>query len=103
MKRFLFRLCLHLGFPHPDYLEKWLNPRQLREWLAWSEIEPFGDQLAGLLNQNSIFWLRSAWLGKDSGKFEDFRLLDDGPTDSTTEGARLMSEIRSGILNGTFV
>jgi len=39
---FLFRLCLKLGIPHPDYLRGKINSRQIAEWIAFFNIEPFG-------------------------------------------------------------
>lgn len=42
---FGFRLCLHLGIPHPDYLFPQLTSRQLAEWMAAYNIEPFGEDL----------------------------------------------------------
>lgn len=38
----MFRLCRELGFPHPDYLLEYLSGDQVAEWLAYSEVEPFG-------------------------------------------------------------
>ena len=32
-----------LGYPHPDYLLRVLNSRQISEWQAWFAIEPFGQ------------------------------------------------------------
>jgi len=37
------RLCLQLGYSHPDQLIKCLTARQLNEWLAYDQIEPFGE------------------------------------------------------------
>jgi hypothetical protein len=39
----MFRLALALGFPHPDYLLPMLNSRQITEWQAYWEMEPFGE------------------------------------------------------------
>lgn len=43
VRRAAFRLCLHLGCPHPDYLLELLTGEQFDEWLAFAAIEPFGD------------------------------------------------------------
>lgn len=43
-RRFMFRLALALGFPHPDFLSKVLNSRQVAEWMAYASIEPFGER-----------------------------------------------------------
>lgn len=40
----LFRLCLEIGCPHPDYLRQYLNGRQIGEWIAYANVEPFGMQ-----------------------------------------------------------
>lgn len=53
MERFLFRLCLALGYRHPRYLVRDLNARDIAEWMAYSLIEPWGAQhdevLAGII------------------------------------------------------
>ncbi len=36
-------MALALGYPHPDYLLPYLTSRQLREWIAYNNIEPFGQ------------------------------------------------------------
>ncbi len=35
----LFRLCLALGYPHPDYLTETLTSTQLTEWLAYYKLQ----------------------------------------------------------------
>lgn len=47
---FAFRLCLALGFPHPDHLMRELTSYQLAEWQAYYSLEPWGYK----------FW---TWLG----------------------------------------
>ena len=39
-----------MGFPHPDYLDRTLTPRQLVEWQAFEQLEPFGELGAWLRN-----------------------------------------------------
>ena len=50
---FAFRLSLALGCLHPDFLLKQLTSKQVAEWEAYSQIEPFGgrhrDSYFGLL------------------------------------------------------
>lgn len=41
-QRFWFRLCLALGFPHPDHLRLVLTSQQAAEWEAYAKVEPFG-------------------------------------------------------------
>lgn len=43
---FAFRLCLALGYPHPDVLLAGLSARQLLEWRAFFAIDPWGEQRA---------------------------------------------------------
>jgi hypothetical protein len=31
-----------LGYAHPDYLIKYLTSRQIAEWMAYFQLEPFG-------------------------------------------------------------
>lgn len=40
---FLFRLALHLGCPHPDYLLQYLTASQINDWFNYNNIEPFGE------------------------------------------------------------
>lgn len=44
----MFRLCLALGYPHPDYLLRMLTSRQITEWLAYYDLEPWGETRADL-------------------------------------------------------
>lgn len=50
---FAFRLCLELGWPHPDHLLAVLSSAQIAEWRAYFREEPWGYradwQRAGLL------------------------------------------------------
>jgi hypothetical protein len=43
-RRFYFRLCLALGYQHPDVLLSQLTSRQITEWIAYSQLEPFGER-----------------------------------------------------------
>lgn len=45
---FAFRLCLAIGCRHPDYLLRDITSRQLLEWQAFYQIDPFGDQRGDL-------------------------------------------------------
>lgn len=42
-RRYLFRLCVELGLPHPDYLMDLLTSEQISEWLAYDRLEPIGQ------------------------------------------------------------
>jgi len=41
---FVYRLALELGIPDPEEWKKRLTLRQLRRWMAYWRVEPFGDQ-----------------------------------------------------------
>lgn len=40
---FAFRLCLALGFAHPDILMAQISSKQLAEWRAFYAIDPWGE------------------------------------------------------------
>ncbi len=40
---FIYRLALELGIPYPEKWKKRLTVRQLRKWMAFWRVEPFGD------------------------------------------------------------
>jgi hypothetical protein len=40
---FVYRLALELGIPDPEEWKKRLTLRQLRRWMAYWRVEPFGD------------------------------------------------------------
>ena len=39
LRRFLHRLCLELGYPHPRHLLDQLTARELREWIEYFSQE----------------------------------------------------------------
>ncbi len=39
----MYRLALELGIPCPEGWKKRLTLRQLRKWMAFWRVEPFGD------------------------------------------------------------
>ena len=53
-----FRLCLALGWPHPDYLLKLLTDKQFKEWCSYYALEPWGfeveDARQALLNASVL-------------------------------------------------
>lgn len=68
---FVFQLCEHLGYPHPDYLLRLLTARQLLDWIEYGRrVGRFGvdrdDLLWGLLT----WTVGNAW-GGGNGKIED--------------------------------
>ncbi len=42
----MFRMCLLVGCPHPDYLLTQLTSRQVSEWVEYFNLEPFGEDRA---------------------------------------------------------
>lgn len=73
-----------------------LNYRQLREWIAWAEIEPFGEKRADLRSALQTFWLRQAWVDEDRTP-ADFCLDLGTSAEPENEADRIMQEIFSGI------
>lgn len=39
----MFRLCLKLGYPHPDILLDQLTSNQISEWEAYDKLDPIGE------------------------------------------------------------
>ena len=35
-----------MGYPHPDILLRQLSSNQIAEWMAYSQLEPFGEKEA---------------------------------------------------------
>ena len=53
---FGYRLCLELGFPHPDYLWPWLTWEQVIGWRkAWNQ-DPWGEVRADMRAAANTFW-----------------------------------------------
>lgn len=67
----MFRLCLALGWPHPDYLGEVLSLEQVYEWMEFYSREPWGfdveDQRSAL---QAMVVARSA--GNKSARFDQF-------------------------------
>lgn len=40
---FLYRLALELDIPYPEQLKRRITVRQLKKWMAYWRVEPFGD------------------------------------------------------------
>jgi hypothetical protein len=43
MRRFAYRLALRLGKPNVDAMLRSMTSIQLQEWVAFAELEPFGE------------------------------------------------------------
>jgi len=87
----MFRLCRELGFPHPDYLGRWLNHRQLREWAAFESLEPFEPERSDARSGLQTYWMRAAWLENHKGTPTDYMVRFEETED--TEAAQLMREV----------
>lgn len=64
----MFRLCLAIGGDrciHPDVLQRYLNRRQILEWMAYAKMFPFGDDVEEYGRANQTFWLRAAWQNEE--------------------------------------
>lgn len=44
LRRFLFELCLTLGYAHPDYLLAVLDSKQISEWFEYFKYRRFGPE-----------------------------------------------------------
>lgn len=40
---FLYRLAIELGIANPEAWKRKLSVRQLKKWMAYWKVEPFGD------------------------------------------------------------
>lgn len=76
-RRFLFRLALQLGFPHPDHLLRCLDSHQLSEWIVFAGLEPFGDLRADFRAGQIAATLANVHRSKDT---EPFQASDFFPT-----------------------
>jgi hypothetical protein len=48
VRRFAFRLALALGEPNPDAMLARMPNRVFKEWVAFAEVEPFGEERADM-------------------------------------------------------
>lgn len=96
----MFRLCLQLGWPHPDFLGEVLSVEQVYEWMDFASREPWGfevdDHRAAL---QALVVARSA--GSKSAKLEHFRLQtaarrqeEHGPESTESLRSRLKAAFR---------
>lgn len=66
---FYFRLALSLGCTVRDLLAR-IDSEELSEWMAYYQIEPFGEQRADLRNAINSCVMANAWRGKNSRTFK---------------------------------
>ena len=62
------------GFPHPDYLLPELTSRQLAEWTAFYNRNPFGQEITNLViaKMAAALWNQRRGKGVEAVKPEDF-------------------------------
>lgn len=69
----MFRLCLQLGWPHPDFLGEVLSAEQVADWQDFYSREPFGFAAEDHRNALLAFTVaRSA--GSKRARIDDFLL-----------------------------
>jgi len=70
-----------VGCPHPDFLNRLLTVRQIREWIAFYRIEPFGESRADWRQAITSMILANVNRGKNTKayKVKDFMLTDKKP------------------------
>lgn len=95
-RRFAFRLCLALGVPHPDYLGELLSVRQLSEWRAFFDVEPWGFEVEDTRHAMQAFIAARA-AGSKSAKLDTFRLIPpERPVEEEEDSdERLARQIRA--------
>lgn len=71
-RRFQFRLCQVLGYPHPDYLLEELSSPQYAEWLAFAQLEPIGDERADIRSAMAATAMVNAQGVRPKAKLEQF-------------------------------
>jgi hypothetical protein len=68
----LYRLCLAVGCYHPDHLKRKLTSHQIADWLAYSEIEPFGMAYQELLHGVAVSNIVNSNGAKPPTRAKDF-------------------------------
>lgn len=68
-----------------------MDSRELSEWMAYSQVEPFGEERADLRAALVAMTMANLWRGKDSKAFklEDFVLKFGGPKEPLTPEQQL--------------
>lgn len=64
------------------------NPKLIREWMQYAEIDPFGEERADVRNAMLLQFLSSAFGSKQKTKLSDFmpqfNRVDEKPKPKTT-------------------
>lgn len=72
---FAFRLCLELGFSHPDHLLRSLTAKQFQEWQAFYTLDPFGDQRGDLRSGIVSAVIANAFRSKNTNPIEPSQFM----------------------------
>lgn len=90
----MFRLCLALGVPHPEFLEQVLSLRQLGEWQRFYGLEPWGAEFEDMEHTlNRLVTMRAA--GSKTARFDQFRLVRAEVDANEEDEYRLAKQIRA--------
>lgn len=83
-RRFCLRLALELGCPNVDAMLREMTSRQLDEWIAYYQLEPFGieAQDAEWAHWKAIYTSAHIKKGKRAPKPEKFLLFRDKQEDA---------------------
>ena len=86
-----------MGYAHPDVLLRELDSHQIAEWMAYSQLEPFGDQEAFWRSGMVASTIANANKGKNTKAFapEDFMPKLKKPKQSIEE----IKEVMMGFVN----
>lgn len=85
-----FRLCLALGWPHPDYLLELLTGEQLGDWADYYSREPWGFPVEDM--RSSMAMAVAANVGGSKMAPADFSMAT-APEDELDEGSALMLQL----------
>ena len=106
MRRFALRLALKSGFwvVNPDLMLSLMPQRVFREWLAFSEVEPWDEERADIRSAMIAHTMYSLWRGKGPRRqLSDFMpkfKRDESRRQTPKDGLRAMVHLAS-VLNMT--
>lgn len=93
---------MELGCLHPDYLFKELTARQLHEWQAFYEIDPFGDQRDDLRTGILCSVMNNRWRAKNETPVKpmDFMPYIQHVEQTPEDIQRTLKSILGQVING---
>ena len=102
---FQFRLCLELGYTHPDYLLEDLTAIQLAEWEAFDKLDPIGSfredlRMAQICSTNTNLVIQTNSKNKNPKLTEitDFMFDWDGTLKEQKNKKQSMEEMKALLL-----